>query len=168
MISRPVTIGLATAALAAGVWGGVQTYRLGATQDELTIALQDVKILKGGAIIAIQRAKLEKSRIEREQDAITQRIENETRTELDAVRAKYSRLLSTRADRGSAGAPNLPFNMDCLGITPDASVCDRLLAYRDEAGRLAEQAERNTTQLNKLIDAYEAQSAINREPTDGR
>lgn len=153
-------IGMLVALLTGASW------HIGNLNDDLAASRSahkaDVAFWKQAGVLAVTRAKDEKRRIEAEQDAITQRIDNETRTELDGVRAKYNRLLSTRADRGSTAAPNLPFNLDCLGITPDASICDRLLAYRDEAGRLAEQAELNTKQLNKLIDAYAAQAAIDR------
>lgn len=145
----------------------VQTWRIGNLKEDIkaekALHQLDIEIWTGAANKARAEALELKQRVEGEQAAITQRIEHETRTGIDAVRSKYDKLLATaKTNLGSGGKAHLRYDLDCLGITPEASICDGLLAYRERVGRLAEQAELNTVQLNKLIDAYEAQSSINR------
>lgn len=146
---------------------GVQTVRVGNAKTALKIERQNVTILKGGAMIAVQRNKAEKYRIEAAQTKETARAEA-LKSNLDLIGGKYDRLLSSRTNRGSAGKADLPRNVGCPGMDVDQGTCDGLLAYRDRSGRLAERCERDAFQLNALIDLYNAQHSINREPSDGR
>ena len=167
-MARPyVAMGIGAALLASLAFGGVQTYRLGKEQASRVIAEQNVTILKGGAMIAVQRNKAEKYRIEAAQTKETARAEA-LKSNLDLIGGKYDRLLSSRTNRGSAGKADLRRNVGCPGLDVDQGTCNGLLAYRDRSGRLAERCERDAFQLNALIDLYNAQQAINREPSDGR
>ena len=154
----PIVGGIAAVAV---IGAGVQTWRVGNLKDDVRAERQNIEILKGGAMIAVQRNKAEKYRIEAAQTKETARAEA-LKDNLDIIGGKYNRLLATKANRGSTGKADLRRNVGCPGLDVDQGTCDRLLAYRDRSGRLAERAERDAYQLNALIDLYNAQSSIDR------
>lgn len=128
-MARPyVAMAIGGTLLAAIIFGGVQTYRLGNAQDDLTITQQDVKILKGGAIIAIQRAKLSKVTIEREQDKVTTHANDDLNGNLAAFRDGVRKAAADRGSTGKADLPRLSYNPDVFA-GPDPNT----VVFKDDA-----------------------------------
>lgn len=121
LISKPVIIGLAASTLAAGAWGGVQTYRLGHAQDALQHEQDahklDIAIWRQGGIQATATALQSARNIEQKQQKATQDAEQTTRD----LRSRYAQLVglwrASRADHDSAGKANLPYDVGSLSVS---------------------------------------------------
>lgn len=155
-MARPyVAMGVGAALLASVIFGGVQTYRLGEAQEDLTIAQQDVKILKGGAIIAITRAKLNKVTIEREQDKVTTHANDDLSGNIAVFRDSVRKAATDRGSAGKADLPRLAYNPDVFaGSDPNTVI------PKDDARICGE----NTLRLINAKAEALAQRAINRSP----